>query len=122
MRIILLITILFYGFSENNLYAKDTKGNRITILDKLSLDYDKKGGIPFTEISDIAYNQKTKELFMISDKGYLYKFRASFGNKIEQLKYISGFKLRTRKGKRKRFDSEGLTFNGRGQLLVSFDE
>ena len=120
----LLLTIIFVmlsGCSLNTLLAKEANGNKIVILDQLSLSYPAKNGVPFSEVSDIAYNQKSKELFMIGDKGYLYKFSANFKKKIKNLRYIDGFRLKKSNGKRKRFDSEGLTYNARGELIVSFE-
>jgi hypothetical protein len=105
----------------NTLLAQETKNSKITILDQISLKYSKRGDVPFSEISDITYDEKSKELFMIGDKGYLYKFSANFDRKIKNLKYINGFKLLNSKRKRKRFDSEGLTYNRRGELIVSFE-
>ena len=115
------IFILLSGCSTTNLLAKDTKNSKISVLDKLSLKYDTKNHVPFSEISDIAYNPKKRELFMIGDKGYLYKFSANFNKKIENLNYIGGFKLQKSNGKRKRFDSEGLAYNEKGELIVSFE-
>jgi hypothetical protein len=117
----IIIFILFSGCSSITLIAQETKNSKITILDQLSLKYDTKNHIPFSEISDIAYRPKSRELFMIGDKGYLYKFSAIFNKKIDNLKYIEGFKLKKAKGKQKRFDSEGLTYNSKGELLVSFE-
>ena len=123
MKKFLLITIIFIisGCSMNTLLAQETKNSKITILDQISLKYSKRGDVPFSEISDITYDEKSKELFMIGDKGYLYKFSANFDRKIKNLKYINGFKLLNSKRKRKRFDSEGLTYNRRGELIVSFE-
>ena len=116
-----IIFIMLSGCSSINLIAKETQSNKITILDQLSLKYNEKNGVPFSEISDIAYNKSSRELFMIGDKGYLYHFSADFNKKIENIKYIRGFKLKKSNGKRKRFDSEGLAYNDKGELLVSFE-
>ena len=124
MKNFLLLTItfiLFSGCSSIHLIAKEAKNSKITILDQLSLRYDKKNNISFSEISDIAYNKKSRELFMIGDKGYLYRFSATFNKRIGKLKYINGFRLKKSNGKRKRFDSEGLTYNSKKELLVSFE-
>jgi hypothetical protein len=112
---------MFSGCSQNYLFAKEARGSKITVLDQISLKYTPKNGVPFSEISDIAYNKNSRELFMIGDKGYLYRFSANFNKKIENLNYIDGVKLKKLNGKRKRFDSEGLTYNRKGELIVSFE-
>jgi hypothetical protein len=117
----IIIYILFSGCSSTTLIANSTEGNKLIILDQLSLKYNKKNGIPFSEISDIAYNEQSRELFMIGDKGYLYHFSSDFNKKIKNLKYINGFRLKKSNGKRKKFDSEGLTYNDKGELIVSFE-
>ncbi|SFV54297.1 Bll0177 protein [hydrothermal vent metagenome] len=119
--LLIIIFILFSGCTTINLIAKGMQNSKITILDQLYLEYDKKNGIPFSEISDIAYNQESRELFMIGDKGHLYRFSVDFNKKIEGLKYIDAFKLREVKKKNKRFDSEGLTYNSKKELIVSFE-
>jgi hypothetical protein len=117
---IITISILISGCSSTHLIAKDINNKKITILDEISLYYKDKNGIPFSEISDIAFNKINHQLFMVGDKGYLYRFSANFGKKIENLKYIDAFRLKSSK-KRKGFDSEGLTYNNEKELLISFE-
>jgi len=94
--------------------------NKITILDEKSLSYPHKNAIPFSEISDISYNQKNKKLYMIGDKGNFYIFNANFSDKIKQMKYLNAFKVKEKK-KVKKYDIEGLTHDNRGELYVSFE-
>jgi hypothetical protein len=119
--LILAISLLLSGCASTNLNAKESKNNKIKILDQISLQYKKRGKIPFSEISDLAFNTKNSQLFMIGDKGYLYEFSVNFNQKIENLKYINAFKLKKNSSKRKKFDSEGLTLNNHGEILVSFE-
>jgi len=96
----------------------------IRILDQKELLYATVKGYPFTEISDIAYLPKREKLFMISDEGILFVFRARFSDKIDLLEPLAAAPL-TKKGgkpfKKWRRDSEGLTLDAKGRLLVSFE-
>ncbi len=97
---------------------------KIKILDQKELVYKDIDGIGFSELSDLAYNKKNKELFMISDKGRLFTFKAEFGDKINFLEPIDGLKLKKKGGKNfksYRRDSEGLTLDGKKRLLISFE-
>jgi len=109
VRVLLLITLLL---SSSFAYFK--------ILQELNLnDID----VPnFSEISDLAYNPKEHKLYMISDKGRLFIFRAYFDNKVH-LKYLSQTPLKNKKGKKlkgKKRDSEGLVF-AKNSLYASFE-
>ena len=97
---------------------------KIKILDQKQLIYDRIEGLKFSEISDLAYYEKKKKLFMISDEGRLFTFNAAFSDKIDLLEPIDAVKLKKKKGKKFkkwRKDSEGLTLDGRGHLLISFE-
>jgi len=96
----------------------------IRILDQKVLSYATVGGEPFSEISDLAYDKQSEKLYMVSDEGRLFVFRARFGNKIEQLHPLDGVMLTKRGGKsfrRWRNDSEGMTLDGKRRLLISFE-
>ncbi len=96
----------------------------IQILDQKQLSYTRLFGLKFAELSDLAYDTSEGVLYMLSDKGILFAFEASFGQKIERLTPLRGAKLTNKKGKRfkkwKR-DSEGMTLDGKGRLLISFE-
>jgi hypothetical protein len=97
---------------------------KIKILDQKQLIYDRIGGLKFSEISDLAYYEKKKKLFMISDEGRLFTFKAAFSDKIDLLEPVDAVKLKKKKGKKFkkwRKDSEGLTLDGQGHLLISFE-
>ena len=79
--------------------------------------------VKFSELSDLAYEASTKELFMISDEGKLFSFDAVFSNSIEKLEPLYAVKLRKKKGKKFkkwRKDSEGMTLDGNAHLLHLF--
>lgn len=96
----------------------------IKILDQKQLLFTQVQGIKFAEISDVTYHTKTSTLYFVGDKGSLFSFRAGFSKKIDVLKPLRASRLKNKKGKKlkkwKR-DSEGLTLDGKGRLLISFE-
>ena len=99
-------------------------GMKIRILDQKELSYGTIDGLGFSEISDIAYDRKRHRLYMLSDEGKLFVFRARFGSRIEQLAPIGAARLVKKGGKSfKKWarDSEGMTLDGKGRLLISFE-
>ncbi len=97
----------------------------IKILDQKQLSFQYIDGIKFSEISDLAYHQKSKKLYLVSDEGKLFAFNARFTEKIEALQSVSAIELRKKNGKKFkkwRRDSEGMTLDGKGRLLISFEE
>ncbi len=97
--------------------------NKIKILDQKELSYNSIDSIDFSEISDLAYDKKTHTLYMISDESKMYLFDASFGNKID-IKPLKAVQVRKKNGKKfKKWlrDSEGMTLDGKGRLIISFE-
>ena len=96
----------------------------VRFLDQRVLSYSRIDGLKFSEISDLAYDVHTRKLYMLSDEGKLFVFRAVFGDTINVLKPTGAAKL-TKKGgkpfKKWRKDSEGMTLDGKGRLLISFE-
>jgi len=91
----------------------------IEILDQTTLIYGNKNGVAFSEISDMAYDEKEQKLYMIGDKGNFYTFDAIFDEfKIQKLSYLNAQKI---EGSKSWYDSEGLTFDDKGELLISFE-
>jgi hypothetical protein len=96
----------------------------ITILDQQKMTRHYFEGHSFSELSDLAYDSLHHRLYMISDKGKLFLFHASFGEKIERLQIEKGVMLHNRKGKVLKHwqrDSEGMTFDKKGHLYLSFE-
>ncbi len=130
MRIVLLL-MLCLGFLQAGSFpvniTPDLKENNfmgIKILDQKQLSFAHIGGIKFSEISDLAYYQKVEKLFLVSDEGKLFTFNARFTEKIEDFEPLTAAKLTKKKGKRFkkwRQDSEGMTLDGKGRLLISFE-
>ena len=105
-------------------YESDRIG-KIRVLDQKELIYPEISGKHFSEISDLAYLKSRHWLFMLSDEGKLFRFRARFGETIRELTALDANSLRKSNGKklkRWRRDSEGITKDGRGRLYVSFEE
>ena len=78
----------------------------------------------FSEISDLAYDLREKQLYLVSDEGKLFVFDASFSNKIETLHPLSSVTLVKNNGKKFkkwRKDSEGLALDNKGHLYASFE-
>ena len=104
--------------------TKDHHFMSIKILDQKQLVFQNINAVKFSEISDLAYYPKNQKLFMVSDEGNLFIFKAKFSNKIEFLKPKDAVKLRNKnakKFKKWRKDSEGLALDGKGKLLISFE-
>ena len=104
--------------------SQQTIFSKIKFLDQKQLMYNHIDGVKFSELSDLAYDAPTQELFMISDEGKLFSFHAVFRDKIEKLEPLYAVKLRKKHGKKFkkwRKDSEGMTFDGKGHLLISFE-
>jgi len=120
---LILLLFLFIGCTLNNSFAHANGlpiTSAITILDERSLIYPSKNNIPFSEISDLSYNEKSHKLYMIGDKGNFYIFSADFKKKIENLKYLSAYKIDEKK-KSTQYDTEGLTQDSKGNLYLSFE-
>jgi len=130
MRIVFSF-FLFLGLLNAGIFYIDITPSKkdhifmgIKILDQRQLVFQDINGVKFSEISDLAYYTKNKKLFMISDEGKLFIFKAKFGDKIEFLVPGDAVKLRkknAKKFKKWRKDSEGLTLDNKGRLLISFE-
>ncbi|PTB83742.1 hypothetical protein C9926_01385 [Sulfurovum lithotrophicum] len=118
--------MLHAGISTVNILPASEKKvfMHIKILDQKQLSFDTIQDITFAELSDLAYDAQTQTLYLISDKGLLYAFNAHFSDKIDMLIPLRATKLKNKRAKRfkkwKR-DSEGLTLDGKGRLLISFE-
>ncbi len=124
----LLFSVLRAEVYSVDIHPSGWKGDRVgalRILDQKELVFDRIGRRRFAEISDLAFLKKRHWLFMISDEGKLFRFRARFGEKIRELSPLDAATLRKKSGKKLkkwRRDSEGLTIDGKGRLYVSFEE
>lgn len=130
MRIVffLLFSVLALNAGSFSVNITPSSSNmvfgKIKILDQKQLMYATINEVKFSEISDLAYDQKKEKLFMISDEGKLFTFKARFGNTIKELAPIAAVKLKKKHGKKFkkwRRDSEGMTLDAKGHLLISFE-
>jgi hypothetical protein len=124
-NLLILISCLFLsaGCTLNSSLAHANgvlNQSAITILEERNLLYPLKNEIPFSEISDLTYNQKSHKLYMIGDKGYFYIFNAEFQDKIKSLEYLNAYKIKEKKSAKK-YDTEGLTHDNKGELYISFE-
>lgn len=116
----------YAGISSVNIVPpfQNKTGMSMKILDQKSLSFDRIQGVKFAELSDVTYDAKTQTLYLLSDKGLLFSFNAHFSKKIDMLIPMRATKLKNKKGKRlkkwKR-DSEGMTLDDKGKLLISFE-
>lgn len=108
-------------------YLEESTG-RLQILDTKIVRFDAIEGEAFFGISALAYDDKTKRLYMLSDRGRLFAFTlAVTDDKIVLLKPLWAKRLRDHNGHKffiKKSDSEGMALirqNGRPKLLVSFE-
>jgi len=125
MKIYKTITILAIFITFINAFTIAPKGynGKVKFIKVQKLNYHFEDA-KFAELSDLAYSPKTSTLYMVSDKGSLFAFRAKFSNTDYKLTPIKGYKLRSRKGKRlKRWkrDSEGLALDSQNNLYISFE-
>ncbi len=96
----------------------------IRIIDQKLLDIPSVGGVKFAEISDLAYDPREEMLYMVGDEGILYRFQAHFSDRNMALRPLSAAYLQKRSGKRLKHwkrDSEGMTLDPEGRLLISFE-
>jgi len=125
--VLMLGQVLLAGVFSANIVPQNMDTNKlgIRILDQKELSFLDVDGVKFSEISDLAYYKKTNSLYMVSDEGKLFEFKAIFSDRVEVLKPVRAADLRKKNGKKFkkwRRDSEGMTLDGKGRLLISFEE
>jgi hypothetical protein len=130
--LLFLLLAVVLGAHERIVFAPEgTKRHMgIEIKDAVVLRFAQRGGIPFYEISDIAYDRDEHILYAISDKGYLYHLKID-PKKLLQTSITKRYILQNRAGKRLRHwraDAEGLALlgadngiKGDTRLLISFE-
>jgi len=130
MKIVLLLLVTFFTLEAGSFSvditptSQTTTYGKIKFLDQKQLMYNHINGVKFSEISDLAYYKKKHKLFMISDEGKLFTFKAIFTDKIDVLEPMKAVQLRKKDGKKFkkwRKDSEGMTLDNQGHLLISFE-
>ncbi len=108
------------------LIVKDRQNHKITILDERYLVYPDKKGISFGGISDIAYDVKNRQLYLVGDRSTFFTLSATFTEKIEGLDYLSSYKILRNDNLKdkydlKTYDTEGLTFTSNNKILVAHE-
>ena len=113
----LLTLSMVYGFDirPRNYHGK------VKFIQQIELNYNF-GGYSFHELSALAC--KNHKLLMVSDKGILFRFKATFDNKGIKLTPLSAHFLKRKNGKRlKKFkrDSEGIALDAKGNIYIAFE-
>jgi len=130
MRLAILYVVLFVCLHANvdstNILPPLKKKSfmHIEILDQKRLSFKKLSNVKFSEISDLTYHKKDETLYLVSDKGAIFAFNAHFSDKIDMLIPLRATTLKSKEGKelkKWKKDSEGLTLDGKGKLLLSFE-
>ncbi len=96
---------------------------KVKIISQKNLKYTIDGN-KLSEISDLAYDKKSSILYMLSDKGFLFTFKAKFSNSGFKLKPLHSYRLRDKNGKilkDNQRDSEGMALDNKGELYISFE-
>lgn len=117
--------ILLFLFIELNAFELlPTDSNKtIKVIKEQSLSYTIDGN-KLSEISDLVYDKNSSILYMLSDRGILFTFKANFDNRGFKLEPLHSFKLKDKNGKvltDNRTDSEGMALDANGNLYISFE-
>ena len=125
---IIFVSVLGAGMFRSDGSVKPKKNidyMGIHIIDQVRLRYRSIGGIAFGGISDLAWSTKKQELYMVSDRGSLFRFRMKLGRKIDLtptgatlLKDANNTPYKTINER----DTEGMTIDSKGRLLIAFEE
>lgn len=130
MKVIFLLLGFFSALNAQVLdvdiapFLESKQFGSIRVLDQKRLVFQEIGKVKFSEISDLAYDQKSKRLYFVGDEGKLFVFHASFGDKIDKLEPLGSVKLTKSNGEAFEpwyRDSEGLALNTKGQIFISFE-
>ena len=96
---------------------------QLKIIEERNLEYTIDGN-NLSEISDLVYDANSSRLYMVSDKGILFTFKALFNGRGFNIQPEHSYRLRDRDGtllKGNRRDSEGLALDDSGNLYISFE-
>lgn len=112
-----LLFVLMSGCTLTNLAAKGVVQKRVKIIDQITLNSSPESKLPFSGISDLAYSPQEKKLYLIGDRGYFHIFAAQFDAKKSTLQFLKSYQIQNKNNP----DSEGLTFNGDNELIISLE-
>ncbi len=121
-----LLLTLFLIFSPSlfavNILPKNYSGN-VKFIQQIELKANFEG-YNFSELSGLAYDSIHKRLYMVSDEGILFAFKASFSNSNVTLQPLSAHYLKRKNGKRlkkSKRDSEDIVLNKKGEIFIAFE-
>ena len=99
------------------------QSKNVNIIKAKDLKY-RINGYKLSEISDLVYDKNSSVLYMLSDKGVLFSFRAEFTKDNFKLKPLNAYPLKDKNGnilEDSLRDSEGMALDNRGNLYISFE-
>jgi len=118
----LIFLLLFMGLKAFELLPIDSNST-IKVIKQESLVYTVDGN-KLSEISDLVYDKNSSILYMLSDRGILFTFKAKFSKDSFNLKALHSFRLKDKYSKvlkDDKTDSEGIALDNRGNLYISFE-
>ncbi len=120
MKILAILAIFFVTLFGLDIRAANYKG-KVKFIKQIELKADFKD-TPFSEISGLAYDKSRNLLYMISDEGILYKFKANFSSRDFKLTPLESTYFKRRNGKplkRWKRDTEGIALDNLNRVYVS---
>lgn len=117
-----------YQFESQELISNEAM--QVNSISSIGLNNQTPNHIPLIELSGLAWDEQSKILYAVSDRGYLYHLKITLDNgKLTQVRVQQAYQLRNKKGKalkRQYGDAEGLTLRrhkrGKGvELIISFE-
>ena len=126
MKRFLSLLTLFFIFSKSlfavNILPKNYSGD-VKFIQQIELkaNFD---GYNFSELSGLTYDSIHRRLYMVSDKGILYEFKASVSDNNVTLQPLSAHYLKRKNGKRlkkSKRDSEDIALDKNGEIFIAFE-
>ncbi len=122
MKILITLLLLITSFFALNIAPINYKG-KVDLIKQINFNPNF-GSYNFSEISGLAYDKKRKILYMVSDKGIMFTFKANFNDDNFTLKPLKAVYFKKRNGKRykKHYhdrDTEGIALDDKGNIYVS---
>jgi hypothetical protein len=117
-----------YQFAPTELISNEVM--QVENISSIGISSQTSHAIPLTELSGLAWDERSNILYAVSDAGYLYHLKITLENgKLSQVTVLRAYHLRNKKGKifsRAYGDAEGLTLkrNQQGnvvELIISFE-
>lgn len=130
MKLFILIILSLFLFScsssprHYSLSHQEREG-KIHILSSHKLKFPNKSNLAFAGVSDLAWDQKQKILYAITDRGNLFHLKLDYSNrKINRISVLAAYPLKNKQGKTLQGlmgDAEGLDlhYDAKQQVVLS---